>query len=107
MSDRDGEAVLAVVDEGPGVDPDRLENIFDRYYSDRPASNCEDTQADDAHFGVGLWIVRQNAAVLGGHVSGANRPEGGFMVTVTLPLARSGRAALPDPDHGHDRRAAE
>lgn len=107
LSERDGEAVLAVVDEGPGVDPDRLDNIFDRYYSDRPAADGHDLQ-NEAHFGVGLWIVRQNAVALGGRVAAANRPEGGFMVTVAFPLVRSStRPTFSGDPHGADRRAAE
>lgn len=86
----DGLATLAVADEGPGVEPDRLPSIFERYYSERPAAAAvRDEVAENAHFGVGLWIVRQNASVMGGSVAAANRPEGGFIVTVTLPLART------------------
>ena len=98
MRAQDGFAVLSVADEGPGVEPDHLGSIFERYYSDRPAAANEAPKPDDAHFGVGLWIVRQNASAMGGHVVAANRPEGGFVVTVTLPLVRSGmRPTLVEP----------
>ncbi|HLG88458.1 MAG TPA: HAMP domain-containing sensor histidine kinase [Alphaproteobacteria bacterium] len=86
---QDGIATLSVADEGPGVEQDRLTSIFERYYSERPTSAGRE-KVEGAHFGVGLWIVRQNASALGGHVAAANRQEGGFVVTVTLPLARSG-----------------
>ncbi len=76
------EAVLSVEDEGPGVDHANLDRIFDRYYSSRP-EDC------GSHFGIGLWLVRQNAIELGGSVRADNRPTGGLSVTVRLPLRRS------------------
>lgn len=77
-----GLAVLTVLDNGPGVPPDRLEHIFERYYSSRPGA-----PEGEPHFGIGLWLVRQNAEALGGKVAAQNRPEGGLAVTVFLPLA--------------------
>jgi two-component system sensor histidine kinase ChvG len=76
------EAVLSVEDEGPGVDHANLDRIFDRYYSSRP-KDC------GSHFGIGLWLVRQNAIELGGSVRAVNRATGGLSVTVRLPLRRS------------------
>ncbi|MEQ8967697.1 MAG: HAMP domain-containing sensor histidine kinase [Azospirillaceae bacterium] len=45
-------------------------------------------QAQDQHFGIGLWIVRRNVEAIGGRVWAENRPAGGLKVTVSLPLAR-------------------
>jgi two-component system sensor histidine kinase ChvG len=95
LSAADGLAMLTVADEGPGVDPDRLASVFERYYSERPTANGQDASEEGGHFGVGLWIVRQNASALGGRVAAANRAEGGFVVTITLPLARSSGRAKP------------
>ncbi len=79
---RDGaEAVLTVQDDGPGVAPERLGHIFERYYSHRPG------QAPGAHFGIGLWLVRQHVLLLGGRVTAANRAQGGLAVEVRLPVA--------------------
>lgn len=78
----EGVARLEVLDHGPGVPEDRLSKIFDRYYSDRP--QAADPQA---HFGVGLSLVAQNARALGGSAVAANRPGGGLVVAVTLPTA--------------------
>jgi two-component system, OmpR family, sensor histidine kinase ChvG len=82
-----GTASLAVRDDGPGVAPERLERIFDRYYTDRPvdAGNCTRSAA---HFGIGLWLARQNAIGLGGSIAAANRAPRGLCVTVVVPLAR-------------------
>jgi two-component system sensor histidine kinase ChvG len=81
---RDGAmAVASVEDEGPGVAAAALERIFERYYSDRAAAG----EAEGAHFGIGLWIARQNARALGGDVAAANRVPRGLAVRVRLPLA--------------------
>ncbi len=83
-----GTATLMVSDEGPGVPPEALDRIFDRYYSDRPSQ-----PAGAAHFGIGLWLVRQAAFAMGGSVHARNRPEGGFEVRLQLVRA----AAAPAP----------
>jgi two-component system sensor histidine kinase ChvG len=75
------EAVLTVEDDGPGVAPERLAHIFERYYSHRPGS------APGAHFGIGLWLVRQHVLLLGGGIAAANREGGGLSMTVRLPVA--------------------
>lgn len=75
------EAVLTVEDDGPGVAPERLVHIFERYYSHRPGA------APGAHFGIGLWLVRQHVLLLGGAIEAANRDGGGLSMTVRLPVA--------------------
>jgi two-component system sensor histidine kinase ChvG len=80
----DGEAVLAIEDEGPGVPPANLGRIFDRYYSSRPSKS--DTGIEAVHFGVGLSIVRRNTEALGGHVIVENREPTGLRLKIILPL---------------------
>lgn len=75
-------AMVTVADRGPGVPPDRLDRIFERYYSDRPGNG-----GGEPHFGIGLWIVRRNIEAFGGRVMARNRKGGGFEVAVELPLA--------------------
>jgi two-component system, OmpR family, sensor histidine kinase ChvG len=78
-----GEAVdLLIDDEGPGVDPAKIDYMFERYFSSRPRN--VDAQPS-AHAGLGLWIVQRNVEALGGRVSAANRIGGGLSVTITLP----------------------
>ncbi len=72
---------LRVLDNGPGVPPDRLTQIFKRDYSNRPNTH------EGPHYGIGLAIVRRTVEILGGTVTAANRPEGGLIVTLTLPAA--------------------
>jgi two-component system, OmpR family, sensor histidine kinase ChvG len=96
---RDGAWVaLTVEDDGPGVGADNLDRIFERYFSQRQPGHgmpdgegggdqADSSQADGAHFGIGLWIVRRNVEAFGGRVRAENRAEGGFRMTVALPVA--------------------
>ena len=89
----DGEdAVLTVQDHGPGVDPSRLDRIFERYYSSRPSHGGGETNGDlhddsvaEMHFGIGLWLVRQHVLALGGSVVAENAANGGLRMTVRIP----------------------
>ncbi len=82
-------AVIKVEDDGPGVPEGSLGRIFDRYYSDRRAMPRADMLAsgEPAHFGIGLWVARQNARALGGDITATNRAPHGLSVRVRLPLA--------------------
>ncbi|HVJ51365.1 MAG TPA: HAMP domain-containing sensor histidine kinase [Aliidongia sp.] len=88
-------AVLLIVDEGPGVPPNDLVRIFDRYFSSRTSAPDEDQAV---HYGVGLWIVRRNIEALGGRVMAENREPHGLMIRIELPLKRaSGRDGQTEP----------
>jgi len=80
----DNEARIVVSDDGPGISKDLSDAIFDRYFSRRSQT---DPDGGGRHLGMGLWIVKRNAEALGGSVTGRNRAEGGFEVTVHLPPA--------------------
>ena len=58
---------LTVDDQGPGVDEDKLESIFDRFYSERP-------EAEDFgnHSGLGLNICKQIIAIHSGEIWAEN-----------------------------------
>lgn len=73
-----GEASLEVRDKGPGIPPDRLEEVFNRFYSERPAG-----EAFGEHSGLGLSIAQQIARGYGGNL--AVRNEDGACFTLTLP----------------------
>ena len=79
-------AELRVDDEGPGIDPLKIDQIFERYFSSRPEGAGHG--APGKHSGLGLWIVQRNVEALGGQVSAANRPSGGLSVVVVLPRSR-------------------
>ena len=79
-------AALTVADQGPGVHPDQLDAIFERYYSSRPGA--EKTAGAGSHFGIGLWLVKQHAIALNGSVIAEDRPDGGLAVTVRMPAPK-------------------
>ncbi|HKF71292.1 MAG TPA: HAMP domain-containing sensor histidine kinase [Stellaceae bacterium] len=83
-SDRMAEVTIA--DTGPGVSPENLERIFDRYFSRRPGM-----EGQASHFGIGLWIARRNIEAVGGTIRAENRPPHGLLVRIDLPLLRATR----------------
>jgi two-component system sensor histidine kinase CiaH len=74
------DAVLVVEDEGPGIRPEDLPRVFDRFY--RAAG------APGGGTGLGLaiaaWIVERH----GGRIAAGNRESVGARFTVRLPLVR-------------------
>ncbi len=78
---------IAVEDEGPGIPEARLEHVFDRFYTERPAG-----EQFGSHSGLGLSISRQIVDALKGQISAENRrgPDGavlGARFVVRLPRA--------------------
>ncbi|MBO0872950.1 MAG: HAMP domain-containing histidine kinase [Pseudonocardia sp.] len=73
-----GSLVIDVSDNGPGVPPEHLSRLFDRFHR-------ATTRADHTGSGLGLAIVAKTAAVLGGGASASANEPHGLRVTVTLP----------------------
>ncbi len=66
---RDGRhVVFSVADDGPGIPPDNLQSIFERFYTERPAS-----EGFGGHSGLGLAISKQIVEVHGGTIQAQNR----------------------------------
>ena len=95
------EVELAVEDDGPGIPDDKLETIFERFYSDRPESDG----IVGKNSGLGLSISREIVNAHGGRIWAENLrrtpgPDGeagppvGARFVVRLPAA-SGRAQAP------------
>jgi two-component system sensor histidine kinase ChvG len=82
-----GEAIVTVSDNGPGIPPENLETVFERFYTSRPKG-----AAFGGNSGLGLSIARQIATAHGGTLRAENRTgaEGrvlGAMFVLTLPEA--------------------
>jgi len=71
---RHGEVEFQVVDAGIGIPADRLEHLFDSFYTSK------------AHgMGLGLSIARSIVEAHGGRIQAANNPGAGATFRVTLP----------------------
>ena len=75
-----GEAVVCVEDDGPGIPPENLETVFERFYTSRPKG-----AAFGGNSGLGLSIARQIVAAHGGDIRAENRDAGGARFIVRLP----------------------
>ncbi|UYQ61933.1 sensor histidine kinase [Streptomyces peucetius] len=79
----DGTALLVteVADRGPGIRPDVLPHIFDRFYK------ADAARTRSAGSGLGLAITLENVRLHGGTLRAANGPDGaGTVFTVEMPL---------------------
>ncbi len=75
------QAVIRVTDHGPGVPPEALEKLF------RPFYRLDDARGrETGGVGLGLAITERAVRLHGGTVRAANRPQGGLMVEMRLPL---------------------
>ncbi len=80
-----GHVVVTVEDNGPGIPPDKLTAIFERFYSERPEGEKFGT-----HSGLGLSISRQIVEAHGGTLTAENMigPDGqvrGACFTIDVP----------------------
>jgi two-component system sensor histidine kinase GlrK len=86
--ERAGEAVLEVVDQGPGVAGEDRWRIFEPFYRGRRAAS-----APVSGTGLGLSIAREHVLSHGGHIELIDDPRAGAHFRVTLPVLRSGATA--------------
>jgi signal transduction histidine kinase len=85
---RDGVgAFVEVADQGPGIAPEHLPHLFERFYKADPARSGRGT-------GLGLAIAQENAHLLGGEIDVWSKPGEGARFTLRL--------AVTEPLHGGD-----
>lgn len=79
-----GWIVTEVCDEGPGIAPERREDVFRRFHSDRPEG-----ESFGNHSGLGLAIGRAIAEAHDGTLTAEARPDGqgGACLRLSLPAA--------------------
>ncbi len=77
-------AEIAIRDRGPGVPGEHLATLFEPF--SRVAAARERSTGGA---GLGLAIARRAIAVHGGTIAARNHPDGGFEVTVLLPIGSS------------------
>ena len=74
-----GGALIRIDDEGPGIAPSALPDIFTRFYRADPA------RSDQSGAGLGLAIVRQLVELHGGTVRVTSEPGNGSSFVIDLP----------------------
>jgi signal transduction histidine kinase len=89
LEQEDAMAEIRIEDTGPGVPPEFLPHIFERFSQADGSSTRQ-----HGGLGLGLAIVRHLVELHGGTVSASNRESGGAVLTVRLP-------ALVDPPELH------
>lgn len=77
---RDGEVMLAVADDGPGIEAQHLPRLFERFYRTDKARSRE-----LGGTGLGLSIVKHVAQAHGGHVTVESQPGQGSTFRIHLP----------------------
>ncbi|MGV8049652.1 MAG: ATP-binding protein [Anaerolineaceae bacterium] len=79
--DKESEVLLEIRDHGPGIPPDQLEKVFERFY-------CVDSsrKRESGSTGLGLAIARKLAEAHGGTLTAHNHPQGGAVFSLRLPV---------------------
>jgi two-component system sensor histidine kinase KdpD len=81
---------IVVADRGIGIPPEDLQRVFDKFYRVHRPDNVTGT-------GLGLSISKGIVEAHGGHIVAENRPGGGTIIRLTLPVAeaiKQGKAVL-------------
>ena len=73
----DDSVSLVIADNGPGIQTDVIDRIFDRYFT---------TKKPGEGTGLGLFVTKSLVENMGGSITVTNRNGGGAAFTVTLPI---------------------
>jgi CheY-like chemotaxis protein len=94
---REGRVVIEVSDSGPGIPAQDRERVFEPFVTTKPIG--EGT-------GLGLFVCRNIVRGYGGEVSVQDRPGGGALFRVVLPVAvaslPASAPANPEPANEHE-----
>ncbi len=75
VSDDSNQVCISVEDNGPGIKPEELQKIFEPFYTTRSQGT-----------GLGLSVVKTVAQAHQGKVEVTNKPEGGAVFSIYLPI---------------------
>ena len=76
-----GAYTITVADSGPGIPNEDLARVFERFY------RVDKSRSRPGGTGLGLAIVKHLVELHGGEAVAENRPEGGAVFTVRLPVS--------------------
>jgi signal transduction histidine kinase len=80
---RDGTITIDVADSGPGIPPEDITRVFERFY------RVDKSRSRPGGTGLGLAIVKHLVELHRGEATAMNRPEGGAVFTVVLPAPQA------------------
>jgi signal transduction histidine kinase len=86
------EVEFAVSDNGPGLDEEQLEHVFDRFWR---ADSSESQSVGGT--GLGLAIAKSLVELHGGAISANSSPGEGATFRFVLPIAKDGRPTRDEP----------
>lgn len=78
---------VSVDDNGPGVPPEHIRHLFDKFYRVDKRSEARGT-------GLGLAITKGFVEAHGGRIWAENKPGGGLKVTFTMPTTGSSPTSI-------------
>jgi two-component system sensor histidine kinase KdpD len=78
----DSSLIISIEDRGIGIPPEDLERVFDKFYRVQRPNNVSGT-------GLGLSISKGIVEAHGGRIQAENKPGGGAIITIRLPLESS------------------
>jgi K+-sensing histidine kinase KdpD len=91
-ADVDDKAIaIEVCDRGPGISPGDESRLFEKFFRGRP------TEPGATSAGLGLAICRGVISAHGGTIAAANRPGGGAVFRMTLPIVGTPPPAPSEP----------
>jgi signal transduction histidine kinase len=78
-----------VTDAGPGVPPEHLSRLFDKFYRVESGTRPQG-------MGLGLAISKGLIEAHDGRIAARNMPGGGLQISFTLPIPPTGPEAAPE-----------
>ena len=78
ITEDNGRNVISVVDNGPGIEPDKSKTVFEPFYTTSPTGS-----------GLGLYLSKKLAEDMGGSINFDSRPGGPTTFSLTLNKPRS------------------
>ncbi len=92
LEDAEGEVIVRVRDDGPGIAEEDADLLFRLYYRSAPHA------ATAPGAGIGLFVCRELVAMMGGRIWAARRPEGGAEFGFSLPAYVDELDDVAEPD---------
>lgn len=74
---------MDILDQGPGIPDDALEDIF------QPSFRTDQARARESGYSLGLAIAQRSVSLHQGRIWAENRPDGGLNLRVLLPQIKN------------------